>query len=246
MSDECSAAKPAPVAETSSGKLGTMNDGASAAGNTSSAAKPAPAGKTEALSELRARLECKSSLPLVAEFLVNLRMFEEWRRTKRPSNEVRNAMLKVATKFGVPRKKEGWIRKAEDVAEDLEARMLSQGRTMLTDSAEKPVAAPSNSSTAPTSAGKPDEDNINSSRAAAESLTLSELRSRLECKSSLPPVAQFLENLRIFEEWRRTNRPSNEARDAMLKVATRFGVPGKKEGRNKKWKTLPKIWNYGC
>ena len=81
-----SAAKPATVAETSSGKPGTMNDGASAAGNTSSAAKPAPAGKTEALSELRARLECKSSLPLVAEFLVNLRMFEEWRRTKRPSN----------------------------------------------------------------------------------------------------------------------------------------------------------------
>ena len=41
-------------------------------------------------------------------------------------------------------------------------------------------------------AGKPDEDNSNSSRAAAESLTLSELRSSLEWKSSLPLVAQFL------------------------------------------------------
>ena len=132
-----------------------MNDGASAAGNTSSAAKPAPAGKTEALSEVRARLECKSSLPLVAQFLENLRIFEEWRRTKRPSHEARDAMLKVATKFGVPGKKDGQKRKAEDVAEDLEPRMLSQGRTMLRDSAEKPATIPSNPITAPISAEKP-------------------------------------------------------------------------------------------
>ena len=102
---------------------------------------------------------------------------------------------------------------------------------MLRDSAETPLAAPSNSSTAPISAGKPDEDDINSSIAGAESLTLSDLRSRLECKSSLPLVAQFLENLRIFEEWRRVKRPSNEARNAMLKVATQLGVTRKKEGQ---------------
>ena len=48
---------------------------------------------------------------------------------KRPSNEARNAMLKVATQLGVTRKKEGQIRKAEDVAEDLEVRMLMQGST---------------------------------------------------------------------------------------------------------------------
>ena len=59
--------------------------------------------------------------------------FEEWRRVKRPSNEARNAMLKVTTQLGVTRKKEGQIRKAEDVAEDLEVRMLMQGRTMLRD-----------------------------------------------------------------------------------------------------------------
>ena len=43
----------------------------------------------------------------------------------------------------------------EDVAEDLELRMLSEGRRMLRDSAEKPATSPSNPSTAPISAGKP-------------------------------------------------------------------------------------------
>ena len=105
---------------------------------------------------------------------------------------------------------------------------------MLRDSAEKPAIIPSNPITAPISARKPDEDDMHSSIASADSLTLSELRSRLECKSSLPLVAQFLENLRIFEEWRRVKRPSNKARDAMLKVATQFSVTRKKEGQIRK------------
>ena len=114
----------------------------------SSAAKPAgdrgaavslgsadnPCAEMTSLADLRSRLECKSSLPLVAEFLQNLSIFEEWRRTRK-----KDAMLKVATKFGAPRKKDGQLRKVKDVAEDLEALMLSRGRTMLRDSAEKPA-----------------------------------------------------------------------------------------------------------
>ena len=111
--------------------------------------------ETSALSELRSKLECKYSLPLVAEFLEHLRIFEEWRRMQRPSHQARDAMLKVATQCGVARKKEGQIRKAEDVAEDLEVRILNEGRTMLRDIAEMPAAAPSNPITAPISAGKP-------------------------------------------------------------------------------------------
>ena len=61
-----------------------------------------------------------------------------WRRRKPPSTQARDGMMKVATQFGVPGKKDGQKRKVEDVAEDLEPRMLSQGRTMLRDSAEKP------------------------------------------------------------------------------------------------------------
>ena len=68
---------------------------------------------------------------------------------KRPSNEARNAMVKVATQLAVTLKKEGQIRKAEDVAEDLEVRMLSQGRTMLRESVENPPRKPSNPITAP-------------------------------------------------------------------------------------------------
>ena len=66
--------------------------------------------------------------------------------------------------------------------------LVMDGRTMLRDSAEKPATTPSNPSTAPSSAGKPDDDDENSLRAGAESLTLSDLRSRLECMSSLPLV----------------------------------------------------------
>ena len=63
----------------------------------------------------------------VKEFLANLRILEEWQGTHAPSNQVRDAMLKVATQFGVSRrKKDGQIRKAADVAQDLEPRMLSK------------------------------------------------------------------------------------------------------------------------
>ena len=127
----------------------------------SSAAKPAedrgtavslgsadnPCAEMTSLADLRSRLECKSSLPLVAEFLQDLSIFEEWRCTRKE-----DAMLKVATKFGAPRKKDGQLRKVADVAEDLEALMLSQGRTMLRDSAEKPATAALNPSTATISA----------------------------------------------------------------------------------------------
>ena len=122
---------------------------------------------------------------------------------KRPSNEARNAMLKVATQVGVTRKKEGQIRKAEDVAEDLEVRMLSQGRTMLRDSA-----------------GKPDEKQ-------GETSALSELRSRLECMASDTHVEELLQNLSALEEWQRKPQPSNRIGDAMLKAATKLGVKRK-------------------
>ena len=117
---------------------------------------------------------------------------------KRPSNEARNAMLKVATQLGVPGKKDSQKRKVEDVAEDLEVRMLSQGRTMLRDSA-----------------GKPEEKQ-------AETSALSELRSRLECMASDTHVEELLQMLSALEEWQRN--PSNQIRDAMLKAAMKLGV----------------------
>ena len=64
-----------------------------------------------------------------------------------------------------------------------------RGTAVSLGSADKPTAAaPSNPSTAAISAGKPGEDDINSSASisGSESLTLSESRSRLECKYSQP------------------------------------------------------------
>ena len=63
--DTGSVAKLAPVAATSSGKPGTMNDGASAAGKTSNDAKPAPVGKAEA--ESHAKVSTKRRKRMAAE-----------------------------------------------------------------------------------------------------------------------------------------------------------------------------------
>ena len=95
--------------------------------------------ETLTLSGLRLRLECKSSQTDVKEFLANLRTLEEWKGTNAPSHQKRDAMLKVATRFGVMRKKDHQHRVAVDVAQDLEQRMLSKGRTMLRGSAAKPA-----------------------------------------------------------------------------------------------------------
>ena len=87
------------------------------------------------LSKLRSQLECKSSEAGVEEFLQSLRILDEWRHSPAPSHHLRDAMLKIATQFRVKRKD----RKPQDVAQDLEARFLSEGVAMLTRSVAQPA-----------------------------------------------------------------------------------------------------------
>ena len=64
--DTSSAAKPAPAAETSSGKAATMSDSVSASGDTGSAAKPAENSDEEAWEELESE-HCSAVKPTEAE-----------------------------------------------------------------------------------------------------------------------------------------------------------------------------------
>ena len=52
-----------------------------------------------------------------------LSALEEWQRNPKPSHKIRDAMLKAATKLGVKR----FERKAADVAQDMQAKILSSG-----------------------------------------------------------------------------------------------------------------------
>ena len=119
------AAKPAAVAETISGKAAAMSDSAAFPNASNSAAKPvesddnSPAARADtessALSELRSRLECKPSQTDVNEFLQNLRISENWRGMESSSHQVRAAMLKFATHFGAARRKDRQVRNPADL-----------------------------------------------------------------------------------------------------------------------------------
>ena len=61
----------------------------------------------------------------VEELLQSLSALEEWQRN--PSHQIRDAMLKAATKLDVNRKD----RKASDVEQDMEAKILSRGIELM-------------------------------------------------------------------------------------------------------------------
>ena len=102
--------------------------------------------ETSALSELRSRLECMASDTHVEELLQMLSALEEWQRNPKPSHKIRDAMLKAATKLGVKR----FERKAADVGQEMQAKILSRG-------IELEQSRLANASNAASSAGKPDE-----------------------------------------------------------------------------------------
>ena len=65
-----------------------------------------------------------------------------------------------------------------------------------------------------------------------EVCSLLDLQARLECKASDPGVQDFLGNLRSYAAWRGRPSPSNDVRDAMLKVATQCKVAKKRQWQN--------------
>ena len=99
---------PAPAASNAASSAGTPDE------------KQA---ETSALSELRSRLECTVPDTHVEELLEMLSALEEWQRNPKPSNKIRDAMLKAATKLGVKR----FERKAADVGQDMQAKIVSSG-----------------------------------------------------------------------------------------------------------------------
>ena len=145
---------------------------------------------------------------------------------------------------------------AAEVAKDLEKQKLKRGQEMLTSSVaqaatesdsnpaeasppkfaktdaslDKPIsmqAAPSNASPA-----RGDLDSF-ASLSHSANLTLPELRSRLEGNSSEPCVQVLLQQITTLEKWQGARTPSNEVRNAMLKLGTHFGVPRQEKGKKR-------------
>ena len=61
------------------------------------------------------------------QLLQGVPVLQEWQRARSPSNQVRDAMLKLGTGWDVPRKVEGKKRPPAEVEQEVEENMLKQG-----------------------------------------------------------------------------------------------------------------------
>ena len=93
-------------------------------------------------------------------------------------------------------------------------------------SAAKPAASTLGSSCAN------EIDKPSTSALDSMNLTLPEVRSRLEGNTSQTCAQQLLEDIPILEQWQRAEKPSNEVRDAMMKLGTQWNVQRKVKGRS--------------
>ena len=67
----------------------------------------------------------------VEELLEMQSALQEWQRSPKASHQIRDAMLKAATKLGVKRNERKKDRNAIDVGQDMEAKILSRGIELM-------------------------------------------------------------------------------------------------------------------
>ena len=85
--------------------------------------------------------------------LDDIPILQKWKCARKPSNAVRDAMLKLGSRWKVQGKEQGIKRKPAEVAKDLEARMQQNANALLTSSFARPVTQ-NNSSSVEASAPK--------------------------------------------------------------------------------------------
>ena len=142
--------------------------------------------ETSALSELRSRLECMASDTHVEELLQMLSALQEWQRN--PSHQIRDAMLKAATKLGVKRKD----RKAPDVGQDMEAKILSRGIEFIEQRKLPNLFKRLQASAVKPAVAEDDDDNIEASDQQALAARL-----RSELQANMEDSAQQVEEARM-------------------------------------------------
>ena len=85
---------------------------------------PASEGMTLTLPDVLSMLDGESLQADARELLQDIAVLQEWQRDGNPSNEVRDAMLKLGTFWDVPRKVAGKKRAPAEVAQEVEENML--------------------------------------------------------------------------------------------------------------------------
>jgi len=104
----------------------------------SGAAKPAAAGILD-LDDILLVLQGRESEPLAQKLLEDVPKLRDWQRATRPTHLVRDAMMKLGSRWRVLQKTKGQKRPPADVAIDLERRMLEDANRLL---AGNPVEVP--------------------------------------------------------------------------------------------------------
>ena len=104
----------------------------------SGAAKPAAAGILD-LDDILPVLQGRESEPLAQKLLEDVPKLREWQRATRPTHLVRDAMMKLGSRWRVLQNTKGQKRPPADVAIDLERRMLEDANRLL---AGNPVEVP--------------------------------------------------------------------------------------------------------
>ena len=128
-----------------------------------SLASSASESTTLTLPDVLSKLRGESSHADAEQLLQDIPVLQEWQCATRPSHKVRDAMMKLGTRWNVPQKTEGKKRSPSEVAKDMEESMLKKAKLVLTSNVSIPAtqsasnldvpATPTMSS--PSSAAKP-------------------------------------------------------------------------------------------
>ena len=93
---------------------------------------------TLTLADVFTKLKGNSSDADAQQLLQDIPVLQEWQRATRPSHEVRDAMLKLASNWNVKHRAEGKKRSPSEVAKDMEENMLKRAKLVLTSYVSKP------------------------------------------------------------------------------------------------------------
>ena len=104
---------------------------------------------TLTLADVFTKLKGNSSDADAQQLLQDIPVLQEWQRATRPSHEVRDAMLKLASHWNVTHRAEGKKRSPSEVAKDMEENMFKRAKLVLTSYVSKPATQSDNNFVGP-------------------------------------------------------------------------------------------------
>ena len=178
---------------------------------------PASERFTLTLPDVLSRLIGESLQAGARQLVQDVAVLQEWQRARRPSHKIRNAMLKLGTRWGVPGKALGERRPPAEVAQKIEENMLTKAKTILRASA----GAQRKISSFFTRSRTGDAQQLPATP-PMQDLPLRQLFRQLNARQAdFPPgvVQDFLEAIPVLLAWKRVRLPTLAQRMAMRKQA---------------------------